>query len=145
MVCLVPDLAAAELGVDGKAAELRNTASVVDALEVHRPGPFAVDLDDEDAELLGLCLRAFDLRQHGVPVPRSDRGEVRLDVLVCKEGGQEVDVIRPGSTDGDGHAGSPCARGPRIRRPEASATPPRINTRPPSAAAVTGSSRIVEP
>src|SRR5205814_2565986 len=56
--CLVPDLAAAELGVDGKAAELRNTASVVDALEVHRPGPFAVDLDDEDAELLGLCLRA---------------------------------------------------------------------------------------
>src|SRR4029453_1931132 len=83
----VADPAPAELRVDREAAEARDPAAPVADLEVHRPGPPAVALDHEQAERLGLAVGALDLCEHGVPVRRPDRSEVRLHLLV----GQEVD------------------------------------------------------
>ena len=62
-------------------------------LEPHRPGALAVDLDDEDAERLGLGLRALDLGDELLASLRAHRGEERLDVLVRDELDEELDVV----------------------------------------------------
>ena len=141
---LVGDVAAAEVRVDREAAEVRDAASPVRALEAHRAGPFSVDLDDEDAECVRLRLRALDLRAHGVRVLRPDGGEKRLHVLVCEELDEEAHVVRSRAPDRD-QAGSSCARVRSSCAPDASATPARMSARPASAAALTGSSRNAAP
>ena len=103
----VGDLAAAEVRMHGEAAEVRDPAADVAALEAHRPGPLAVDLDDEDAERVGLGVRAVDLGEELLESLRAHRGEERLDVLVRHELGEEVGVVRSRSPDRDVH-GQAC-------------------------------------
>jgi hypothetical protein len=52
--CLVGDPAAAEFGVDREPAEPRHATALVRDGEAHRPGAFAVDLDHEAPEVVGL-------------------------------------------------------------------------------------------
>ena len=101
----------------GEAAEVRDTASDVPALEAHRPRALAVDLDQEHAECVGLGLRALDLREDVLTTLRPHGGEERLDVLVRHELGDEVGVVRSRSPDGDFHAGVSCTRTPKKRWP----------------------------
>ena len=121
--------------MDGEAAEVRDPAADVRALEAHRPGALAVDLDQEDAERVRVGLRARDLREDLVATLRSHGGEERLDVLVRHELDEEVGVVRARAPDRHLHAGSSCARTPKSRCPEASATPSRISASPASSAA----------
>jgi hypothetical protein len=81
----VRDPVSTEVGVDGEPAEVGDPAADVGALEAHRPGALAVDLDDEDAERLRLSLRALDLRADlvvvgdriNVAAARVPRGKLR--------------------------------------------------------------------
>ena len=112
-------LLASEVGVDGEAAEVGDAASRVRALEAHRAGSLAVDLDDEDAEGLGLGLRALDLGEERRRDLRADGREERLDVLVGDELDEEVDVVRARSPDGDASRRRLLARTPKRRWPDA--------------------------
>src|SRR5919202_5404943 len=113
-------------------------------LEPHRTGPrplpVPVDLDDEATELARVRGGPVDLRRDRLGVPRRDRAEERLDVLVRRERDEERDVVcarppDPNGAHGVGLAGSGSRR--RIRTsPEPRATPPRINASPRTALAV---------
>ena len=82
------------------------------ALEAHRAGALAVDLDEEDAERLRVGVRAGDLLEDLVAALRAHGSEEGLDVLVPDEVDEEVGVVGARASDGDGHAGSSCARTP---------------------------------
>ena len=110
------------------------------ALEAHRPRALAVDLDHEDAECVGLGLRALDLREDLLAILRPHGGEERLDVLVRHELDEEVDVVSARPPDRHPHAGVSCTRTPNKRCPEASAAPTAMSANPTSIAVVTGSS-----
>jgi hypothetical protein len=99
-----------EARMDREPAEIGDAAAGVCALEAHRPGTLAVDLDDEDSEGIRLGDGARDLRMELVVPLRTHRGEERLDVFVRDEPDQEVDVVRSGAPDGDHYAGSSCPR-----------------------------------
>src|SRR5207249_2164706 len=93
------EAAAAEARVHGEPAELRDPAALVRALEAERAGRFAVDLDHEASERVGLPLGALDLGGHRVAaevVPAGQEGpHVRLGVQLD----EEVDVVRAGPAD----------------------------------------------
>jgi hypothetical protein len=101
----VRHLRTAEVGVNGEPAEAGDAAPRVGALEPHRARPLPVDLDEEEAECLGLALRALDLGQEIVAFSRAHRGKERLDLVVREEIAEEVDVVASCAPDGDAHAG----------------------------------------
>jgi len=142
---LVRDPAPAEVRVHGEPAQVRDPAAQVRALEAHRSRAHAVHLDQEDAERVWLLLRALYLGADLPVLLRPDRGEKRLDVLVAHELGEEPDVLRRRPANRHRHAADSWARPPRRRWPEPRATPTRMSARPPSAAALTGSSRMAAP
>src|SRR5205085_5636212 len=118
--------------------EPRDSAPSVLDLEAHHAGTLAVDLDDEPPEGERLPLRALDLGQELLRLPRPARAQERLDVVVVGELDDEVEVARLGSADRRPH------RSRLVRRrmaPVPSATPPRTSPRPATAAAVSGSPR----
>ncbi len=131
----------------GEPSQLSDPTPPVRELEAHRSRACRVHLDDEQAEGVGLALRALDVGEDLAPLLRPDRGEERLDVLVRDEPDEEVHVVRRRPPDGDVHAGSSWtrARERSSRSPDASATPPRISTSPASAATVIGSSSNTAP
>jgi len=149
---------AAEIGMYRKIREVRDPRAAVRDLEAQRAGGMPVslplDLDQEAAELIGLVLRALDLRKQPFTVTRPNDGEVRLHVLVGRQFENEVDVarVRPAEpqafalddAQGDGVAGAGARRGSRTA-PEPSATPPRISTIPANSSTVSGSPSSVTP
>src|SRR5581483_1936751 len=140
---LVPHSPPAEVRVHRQAAEPGDPGALVADLERHRPGRPAVELDDEQAVLLGLALRALDRGEDAVAVALAPRRQVRLDLLVVQELDEEVDVARlcPPQPQGTGSTAGSRRRTGR-HAPEPSATPPRISASPPSIVARSGSSRI---
>ncbi len=108
-----------EVGVDRESSEVGDPAPDVRALEAHRSGGRAVDLDHEDAERVRLDLRALHFRTDLVVAPRPDRGEIRLDLLVGHEVDEEVHVFLPRPAERDGHGRRPYQprRGARPHAP----------------------------
>ena len=118
----------------------------VDDLEVHRPRRLSVDLDHDSPNAVRLVLGARDERADALGVARPDRGEKRLHLLVREELDEEGHVGRRGHGGRDAHPATVAAwRRRSTRAPEASATPARISARPPSTAAVIGSSSSTAP
>ena len=103
------------------------------------------DLDHEDAERIGLRLRARDLLEDLVATLRAHGCEERLDVLVRHELDEEVDVVRRRAANRDRHAADSCTRTPKKRWPDASAAPTAMSANPTSIAAVTDSSSSTAP
>src|SRR5215211_1070655 len=145
---LVGDPAAAEVGVDGKAAEVRDSAAPVCHLEAHRTGALAVDLDHEPPEILELGERALDLGSNAVGVAHANGRQERLDFLMREQLDQEIEVRELGASNLDAQ-GACAAAGWRRREglsiPEPSATPSRTSASPATAAIVSGSSRKTTP
>ena len=133
-----------ELRVDREPAELSDATAAVRGLELHRPRGLAVRLDHEQPVVGRLSLRALDLREDGVVIHRPQGGEVRLHLLVGQELDEEIGVRGLGAAQPHG-AGSTAGRRSGRQAPEPSATPARISTRPASAGARNGSSRISAP
>lgn len=131
--------------MDGEAAEIGDAASAIRPLEAHRPRALGVDLDDENAERLGIRLRLCDLGEDLVATLRTHGCEERLDVRVRDELDEEVRVVRPCATDRYVHAADSCTRVPKKRWPDASAAPTTMRPNPASIAAVTASSRKTAP
>jgi hypothetical protein len=101
--------------VHGEAAEAGDAAPDVRALETHRAGALAVDLDEEEPEPFRVTLGALDLRDDLVASLRARRSEERLDVLVRDELDEEVGVVGARTSDGDVQTVLSCARIPKKR------------------------------
>ena len=139
-------------------AEICDPRAAVRELEAHQPGapPLSVvlDLDHEAAELTGLLLRPLDLFEEAAAVARTRARQVRLNVFVRHELGDEVDVLRLyapqpeavalDDAHGAGVAVAASRRGSRTA-PDPSATPPRIRIIPASSSTVTDSPRKTAP
>src|ERR687897_644824 len=149
---VVGDAPAAEVRVDGDAAELRDPATSILLREAHHARALAVDLDHEPPVLVGLALRALDLFEDLLPCRRATGREERVDVVVRRQLDEEVDVVGPGTPDRDTHvrAGS-TASGARAGRstPEPSAAPAAAASQPGSSlgawAIPNGSSTMLAP
>ena len=140
---VVGEPAAAEAGMHGEPAHVRDPAAAVAELPAHRAGGLAVELDDEETAALRLL---GDLLGDPVPVVGAGSGEEGAHVLVGVELDQELEVALAGGADRDGHGRTGTAVPRRsLTAPDASATPPRISARPPSVASVSSSSRISAP
>ena len=140
---VVGESAAAEVGMDGEAAQLRDAAALVRDGEAHDACASAVELDDEASEVLRLALGALDLLEQLVARRGSSRGEERVDIVVARQRDEELDVVGSSAPDRHvhGRAGSTASGGALGRSsPEPSATPARISTRPTTIHAVISSS-----
>ena len=107
---VVGEPAAAEVGMDRDAADVRDPAADVRPLPEHRAGAVAVQLDDEQAALLGIAL---ELLGDPVPLVAAAGGQERADGLVGVEVGEEVEVVRLGATERDAHGRAGTVVAPR--------------------------------
>src|SRR6185436_15931573 len=98
--CLVGEPAAAEVGVDRDAAQVRDAAARVRLLPEHRACPLAVELDYEHATLLGIAL---ELLQDPVPLIAAAGREERANGLVGIKSREEVQILRLGGAKPDAH------------------------------------------
>src|SRR5437016_2068843 len=148
----VPDAPPAEVRVDGEPLQELDPAAAVPQLEAEHAGPLPftaiLRVDHEPAELLGLGERTVGLVEQVAAVARPRAREKRLDLFVCQQLREEVDILPFRATQPDAvrldHGTAPStARRRTPVTPESSATPSRISARPPSADQRSGSPRIV--
>ena len=92
--------AAAEVGMDRDPARVRDPAADVRPLPEHRARSVPVQLDDEQPALLRVALELLGDSFRLIPAAG---GQERADGLVGVEAGEEVEVVRSGATERDGH------------------------------------------
>ncbi len=142
------DPAAAEARVDREAAGLGDAVALVGTVERDAAGSFSVHLDHEPAESVRLAVGTPDLANHVVTGFAHMAAEKRPRVLIRDQLEQKVGVVGTRAAKLDAtHASDANRRRSRdgANTPVPSATPPRINARPPNAVTPKRSPRKTAP